>query len=127
MSALPAFDGCDVLEKVRSGPIVEQYRAVQNPLGRPVTIKALGPSILPSSPFAAALEREARLLAKLNHPNIVALHDFVQRGDRMWLVLESVEGVTLREVRAKAPRISPASAVAIALAIAEGLAHAHAR
>jgi len=127
MSALPAFDGCDVLERVRAGPIVEQYRAIQNPLGRPVTIKALGPSILPSSPFAAALEREARLLAKLNHPNVVAVHDFVQRGDRMWLVLEHVDGVTLREVRAQASRISQASAVGIALAIAEGLAHAHAR
>jgi serine/threonine-protein kinase len=127
MSALPAFDGCDVLEKVRGGPIVEQYRAVQTPLGRPVTIKALGPSILPSSPFAAALEREARLLAKLSHPNVVALHDFVQRGDRMWLVLEHVDGVALSEVRSRAERLSQAAAVSIGLSIADGLAHAHAR
>jgi eukaryotic-like serine/threonine-protein kinase len=127
MSALPAFDGCDVLEKVRGGPIVEQYRAVQIPLGRPVTIKALGPSILPSSPFAAALEREARLLAKLGHPNIVALHDFVQAGDRMWLVLEHVEGTNLADVQKRAGKLPQAAAVAVALAIAEGLAHAHAR
>jgi eukaryotic-like serine/threonine-protein kinase len=127
MSALPAFDGCDVLEKVRSGPIVEQYRAVQIPLGRPVTIKALGPSILPSSPFAAALEREARLLAKLGHPNIVALHDFVQAGDRMWLVLEHVDGTNLAELQKRAGKLPQAAAVALALAIADGLAHAHAR
>jgi serine/threonine-protein kinase len=127
MSALPAFDGCDVLEKVRGGPIVEQYRAVQIPLGRPVTIKALGPSILPSSPFAAALEREARLLAKLGHPNVVALHDFVQSGDRMWLVLEHVEGTNLADLQKRAGKLPQAAAVAIALAIAEGLAHAHAR
>jgi hypothetical protein len=127
MSALPAFDGCDVLEKVRSGPIVEQYRAVQIPLGRPVTIKALGPSILPSSPFAAALEREARLLAKLGHPNVVALHDFVRSGDRMWLVLEHVDGTNLGELEKRAGKLPQAAAVAIALAVAEGLAHAHAR
>jgi hypothetical protein len=127
MSALPAFDGCDVLEKVRGGPIVEQYRAVQIPLGRPVMIKALGPSILPSSPFAAALEREARLLAKLGHPNVVALHDFVQSGDRMWLVLEHVDGTTLADVQKRAGTLPQAAAVAVALAIADGLAHAHAR
>jgi serine/threonine-protein kinase len=127
MSALPAFDGCDVLEKVRGGPIVEQYRAVQVPLGRPVTIKALGPSLLPSSPFAAALAREARLLAKLGHPNVVALHDFVRVGDRMWLVLEHVDGTNLANVIARAGKLPQAAAVAVALAIAEGLAHAHAR
>ncbi len=55
MSALPAFDGCDVLEKVRGGPIVEQYRAVQIPLGRPVMIKALLPSVKPM-PAAAQPE-----------------------------------------------------------------------
>lgn len=127
MSALPAFDGCDVLEKVQGGPIVEQYRAVQIPLGRPVTIKALGPSILPSSPFAAALEREARLLAKLGHPNVVALHDFVQSGDRMWLVLEHVDGTNLAEIQKRAGKLPQAAAVAVALSIAEGLAHAHSR
>jgi hypothetical protein len=127
MSALPAFDGCDVLEKVRGGPIVEQYRAVQVPLGRPVTIKALGPSLLPSSPFAAALAREARLLAKLGHPNVVALHDFVQAGDRMWLVLEHVDGTTLADVMARAGKLPQTAALSLALAVAEGLSHAHSR
>ncbi|HSU40463.1 MAG TPA: hypothetical protein VLJ38_12885, partial [Polyangiaceae bacterium] len=66
MSSLPSFDGCEVAEKVVTGPIVEVYRATQVPLGRRVTIKALAASIVPSSPFAAALEREARLLGQLN-------------------------------------------------------------
>ena len=61
MSSLPSFEGSDVKALVRRGPIAELYRAIQVPLGRPVTIKALGSGILPSSPFAASLEREARL------------------------------------------------------------------
>ena len=76
-------------------------------------IKALGRNILPSSPFASTLEREARLLSELDHPGIVKVHDFVKRGDRMWLVLEHVDGVTLEELRAKAKRLESAAAVAI--------------
>jgi serine/threonine-protein kinase len=112
---------------VRGGPIAEIYRAIQSPLERPVTIKSLGPGIIPSSPFAAGLEREARLLAQLSHPNVIALYDFVRSGDRMWLVLEHVEGVTLAEVLKQAERLPQAAAVAVAKALASGLAHAHER
>ena len=125
MSSLPSFEGSDVKALVRRGPIAELYRAIQVPLGRPVTIKALGPGILPSSPFAASLEREARLLAQLSHANVIGLHDFVRSGERMWLVLESIDGHTLAELLAKTPKLAPAAAAAIARAIASGLAHAH--
>src|SRR5690349_24507966 len=102
MSSLPSFDGCDSVEKVETGPIVEIYRATQVPLGRKVTIKALATSIVPSSPFAAALEREARLLGQLNHPNVIALYDFVRKGDRLWLVLEAIDGWSLAELLERA-------------------------
>jgi len=127
MSSLPSFDGCEVAEKVVTGPIVEVYRATQVPLGRRVTIKALAASIVPSSPFAAALEREARLLGQLNHPNIVGLYDFVRKGDRLWLVLEAVDGWSLAELIERGKRFSQPAAAAIARGIAHALAHAHAR
>ncbi|HEY3496753.1 MAG TPA: serine/threonine-protein kinase [Polyangiaceae bacterium] len=127
MSALPSFDGYSVLEKVRGGPIAEIYRAIQIPLERPVTIKSLGPGLIPSSPFAAGLEREARLLSQLSHPNVIALYDFVRSGDRMWLVLEQVEGSTLAEILKQARRLPQAGAAAIARSLASGLAHAHER
>jgi len=98
---------------------------VQEPLGRTVLIKALGQNILPSSPFASTLEREARLLSELDHPGIVKVHDFAKRGDRMWLVLEHVDGVTLDELLIKAKRLNDAAAVAIGLRLAEALSHAH--
>jgi len=119
------FDGCEIVRRLSTGPVCDLYRAVQEPLGRTVLIKALGQNILPSSPFAATLEREARLLSELDHPGIVKVHDFVRRGERMWLVLEYVDGVTLEELMARAKRPSEAACVAIALRLAEALQHAH--
>ncbi len=148
--ATPQFPGCLVLELVRSGPIADVYRALQQPLGRVVLIKALSPSILPSSPFAASLEHEARLLAQLEHRNILKLYDFARTTDSMWLVLEHVEGVAVDELLSAhaqlrpvgaarrpygvseqpdehAPGIDPLAAAAIALEITHALAHAHAQ
>lgn len=119
------FDGCEVVKKLSTGPITDLYQAIQEPLGRPAFVKALGSSILPSSPFAASLEREARLLAELNHPNVLKVYDFVRRGERMWLVLEYVDGVTLEEVMQKSRRLPEAFACAVALEVCRALAHAH--
>jgi eukaryotic-like serine/threonine-protein kinase len=120
-----SFDGCEIERKLSSGPVCDLYRAVQEPLGRRVLIKALGQNILPSSPFASTLEREARLLSGLDHPGIVKVHDFVKRGERMWLVLEHIDGVTLEELLTKSKRMSEAAAVAVGLRLAEALGHAH--
>jgi len=125
MPDLPVFDGCQVLEKLRSGPVADLYHAVQQPLGRPVLVKALSSSILPSSPFAAALEREARVLAELHHPNVLHVHDFVRRDDRMWLVLEYVDGWALDELLRVMKKVPPLTAAAIALEMARALEHAH--
>lgn len=125
MTVHPEFDGCQVVKRLRQGPIADVYHAIQQPLGRPVLIKALSSSILPSSPFAATLEREARLLAELHHPNILHVYDFVQREDRMWLVLEFVDGWTVDELLDKQVELSPQAVLAIALEVARALEHAH--
>ncbi|HEX6276236.1 MAG TPA: serine/threonine-protein kinase [Polyangiaceae bacterium] len=127
MDPLPTFEGCDVLERLRSGPVADLYRAVQQPLGRSATIKALGASVVAASPFASALEREARLLAKLGHPNVIGLYDFVRQDERMWLVLEHVEGWTLAEVLAKTGKLPQAAALFVAKSLASALEHAHER
>lgn len=127
MATLPSFDGCEAVEKIHTGPIADVYLARQQPLGRSVLIKALGPSILPSSPFAATLEREGRVLAGLSHSNIVGIHDFVRRDDRMWLVLEHVEGHALDEIVGRAKRLPVPAAIAVARGVARALAHAHER
>lgn len=125
MSEPVRFDGCEVVEQIRAGAVSELYRAVQRPLGRSVLIKSIGTNILPSSPFAASLEREARVLAELDHSNIVELYDFVRREDRMWMVLEQVDGWSLDEIVKQAKKLPEAAAVAIVLEVARALAHAH--
>lgn len=125
MSEPARFDGCEVVEQLRRGAVSELYRAVQRPLGRPVLIKSIGASILPSSPFAATLEREARMLAELDHSNIVELYDFVRRDDRMWMVLEYVDGWSLDEIQKRVKQVPEAAAIAIALEVGRALGHAH--
>jgi serine/threonine-protein kinase len=123
----PPFDGCEVVQRLHTGPIADTYQAVQRPLGRPVLIKALGKSILPSSPFAAILEREARILADLDHPNILHLFDFVRTEERMWMILEYLEGWSLDELSQRTGAMPPTVAVSLGLELARGLGHAHQR
>ena len=122
-----AFGPYRVLDELGSGSLSTVYRAVQEPLGRVVAIKALKSTISPTSPFAAQLEREARLLATLGHPNIVMLHDFVKTPSQMWLVLELIDGFSLGTVLGKRARFSPEFAATIGLEVARALAHAHER
>ncbi len=116
-----------VVGELGSGSLSTVYRAVQEPLGRTVAIKALKGTISPVSPFAAQLEREAHVLATLNHPGIVSLHDFVKTPAQMWLVLEFVDGFSLQAVLGKRARFAPEFAATVGLEIARALAHAHER
>ena len=81
------FAGYRIVETIGAGALSTIYKAVQEPLGRVVAVKALKPTIGPSSPFAAQLEREARVLGELAHPNVVLLYDFVKNEREMYLVL----------------------------------------
>ncbi len=120
------FEGCQILRKISAGPIADLYQGVQEHLGRKVLIKALGLGILPSSPFAATLEREARLLAELQHPNVLQVYDLVRQENRMWTVLEWVDGSTARELLLQGSPLPLATCLAIALEVSVALEHAHA-
>src|SRR4051812_21118001 len=117
---------CRILAIIGHGPLTVVYRAVQEPLGRTVAVKALRGTITPTSPLATQLEREAHLLAELQHDGIVALHDFVRTEETMWLVLEHVEGASLAALLDRAPGgLSKEAALSITYAVAGALAHAH--
>ncbi|MBI2392446.1 MAG: serine/threonine protein kinase [Deltaproteobacteria bacterium] len=106
------------------------YRCESEGIGRPVVVKALRSTTGRESVFFRRFEREARLLASLRHPNVIELFDYDAgvAGERPpFMVLEHVEGATLREILDRTPRLEPEEAAAIALEIARGLAHAHAR
>jgi serine/threonine-protein kinase len=123
----PAFGNCRVVEQVASGPLSDVFHAVQEPLGRHVAIKALRPTVAPSSPFALHLAREAELLSKLDHENLLEVYDFVRTDSAMWLVLEYVDGVSLAEILGKTEHLTVAAALAVGVELTRALSHAHER
>src|SRR5262245_34117228 len=102
----------------------EVYRAADHALGREVAIKALPQEFASDPERLARLEREARLLASLNHPNIAAIHGLEALDGLRFLVLELVEGVTLAE-RLESGPLELDEALEIFRQIAEALEAAH--
>jgi serine/threonine-protein kinase len=100
------------------------YRARDTTLGREVAIKAFDPAFAATASAIRRFEREAKLLASLNHPNIAVIYELVAVEERRFLVLELVEGDTLSHRLAHAP-FEPMDAVPIAIQIAEALEEAH--
>ncbi|WP_437969067.1 protein kinase [Sorangium sp. So ce260] len=114
-------------EAVSARALTVTYRAEHVELGRAALIKTLKPTVSAASAFAAGLEREAKILARIRHPNIIDIHDFQRDEERIWLVLEPLSGPTLAALCARAGRLEEGAAAAIALEIARGLGHAHER
>ena len=94
-------------------------------LGREVALKRVGMFPGGTSPDLARAEREAKLAAKLNHPHVVAVYDFVADGDAQWLVMEYVDGVNLAELSKRRRGLKPDVAAPIIRQAAEALAAAH--
>jgi Tol biopolymer transport system component len=109
-----------------SGGMGEVYRARDEALGRDVAIKILPARFAGDPERLARFEREARLLAALNHPNIAAIHGVERTGALRGLILELVDGETLAQRLRRGP-LPIAEAVAVAAAIADGLEAAHER
>ncbi|MCZ6877607.1 MAG: protein kinase [Acidobacteria bacterium] len=83
-----------VIEKIGQGGMGEVYRAEDTTLDREVAIKVLPEQFTQDPQRLARFEREAKLLASLNHPNIAAIYGFEQADDVHFLVLELVSGLT---------------------------------
>ncbi|MGE5837858.1 MAG: protein kinase domain-containing protein [Acidobacteriota bacterium] len=109
---------------VGSGGMGQVYRATDPRLHRTVAIKVLMPTLVPDGETDARFEREARLLASLNHPNIAAIHGLETAGTVQGLVLEFVEGQTLA-ARLSKGRVPVPEALTIARQIALALEAAH--
>lgn len=100
------------------------YRATDPGLGREVAIKALTHELAIDGSTMRRFEREAKLLASLNHPNIASIYDLLDIDEKRYLVLELVEGETLAELLARGP-LEIAQLLKIAEQIAEALGEAH--
>jgi len=121
-----AFEQLDVLELIGHGGMGAVYKARQKSLGRLVALKILAPQLAENPDFAERFSREGQALAEVNHPNIVTVHDFGRAGDFYFLLMEFVDGVSLRQAMS-AGRLTPEQALAIVPPICEALQFAHDR
>jgi TolB-like protein/Flp pilus assembly protein TadD len=116
----------EILAPIGAGGMGEIYRARDRKLDRDVAIKVLPASVANDPETLARFEREAKAVAALSHPNILAIHDFGEHAGVAYAVMELLEGETLRE-RLVAGPIREMQAVDYALQIARGLSAAHER
>ena len=116
----------EVLDPIGAGGMGEVYRATDTQLKRQVALKVLPASLTADPDRLARFQREAEVLASLNHPNIAGLHGLEESGGVKALVMELVEGPTLAERIALGP-VPLDEALAIARQIAEALEAAHDR
>ncbi len=112
---------------IGEGGMGEVYRAHDEALARDAAIKILPAAFAADPNRRARFEREARVLASLNHPNIAAIHGVVEGDGRRGLVLELVDGETLAERLKRPPRLTMPEIVAIARQLVEALDAAHGR
>ena len=113
-----------IIEKIGEGGMGVVYRALDTRLRRTVAIKVLRPEVGTTAARLARFEREAHLLAALNHPNIAAIHGLEEHNGQVWLVLEFVEGETLAAIIAHGP-VPVRRVVDIARQVARAIEAAH--
>ena len=119
-----AFPELEVLDLIGQGGMGVVFKVRQPKLNRLAALKLLPQSLAADPAFAGRFEREAQLLAKLSHPNIVSVYDYGQAGGFFYLLMEHVDGVNLRQAM-RASRFTPAQALGIVPKICEALQFAH--
>jgi beta-lactam-binding protein with PASTA domain/predicted Ser/Thr protein kinase len=107
------------------GGMAKVFKGRDTVLGREVAVKVLSPQFVTDAQFVTRFRREAQAAAALNHPNIVSVFDTGDQGDIHYIVMEYVEGRTLRDaIRSDGP-LMPERAAEIADAVAKALSAAH--
>ena len=119
-----------LLQRVGSGGMAAVYKAQDLSLGRLVAVKILHESLTDDAVFLRRFQEEAHAAANLSHPNIVTVHDIGQDNSRSYIVMEFVDGQTLkgmiREVKEKSGRgLSIPQTVDLAIQICAGIGYAH--
>ena len=113
-----------VMEKLGRGGMATVYKAYHAKLDRYVALKVLHPAFLEDPNFLARFQREARLVAKLEHPNIVPVYDFAEHEEQPYLVMKYIEGETLKAYLNRG-RLEVDQIWNVVDAVGAGLAHAH--
>jgi serine/threonine-protein kinase len=116
--------GIRLIRSLARGGFAEVFEAEQESLGRRVAVKILRPELLGQDQMVQLFEQEARVLARLNHPNVVQVIDRGRSAEGPYFVMEYVEGPTLQELLSQ-NKVTRDKAIHTLLQAARGLAYAH--
>ncbi|RME76007.1 MAG: serine/threonine protein kinase, partial [Planctomycetota bacterium] len=117
--------GYQFIRKIGEGGMGTVYEGVQTSLDRKVAIKILSPKLVQSREYIERIGREAKTLARLNHPNIVQAYDFGYQNGLYYLVMEYVDGESLDEAIHRGERFEPLEALHIVIQVAQALKEAY--
>ncbi|MBO4609794.1 MAG: Stk1 family PASTA domain-containing Ser/Thr kinase [Lachnospiraceae bacterium] len=118
-------DRYEILEKIGTGGMADVYKAVDNKLSRNVAVKVLKQEFSENENFVSKFRVEAQAAAGLMHPNVVNVYDVGEEADIYYIVMELVEGITLKKYIEKKARLSFEEAVSIAIQVGMGIEAAH--
>ena len=115
----------ELSEQLATGGMTSVWRGHDRVLGRDVVVKVLHPELAADPSFRARFHEEAVNAARLTHPNIVALYDTGEQGDVAYIVMELVNGPTLREALGRHGPLPPSRAARLSMEVAAALDYAH--
>lgn len=118
-------DRYEVLEKIGTGGMSDVYKAKDHKLNRFVAVKVLKQEFSENANFVSKFRIEAQAAAGLMHPNIVNVYDVGEEGGIYYIVMELVEGITLKKYIEKKARLSVKEAISIAIQVSMGIEAAH--
>ena len=118
-------DRYEILEKIGTGGMSDVYKAKCHKLNRFVAIKVLKQEFSENANFVSKFRTEAQAAAGLMHPNIVNVYDVGEESENHYIVMELVEGITLKKYIEKKARLSVKEAVSIAIQVSMGIEAAH--
>lgn len=116
----------EIIQKIGNGGMADVYHGEDKLLGRDVAIKILHNNFAGDQEFVSRFKREAQAAGKLSHPNIVNMYDVGCDNGYYYIIMEYVDGMTLKEYMESQGQLTVEQAVKITIAIAEGIEHAHA-
>ena len=115
----------EIIDRVGSGGMADVYKARDQRLNRFVAIKILKPEYSNDAKFVSKFRGEAQSVAGLSHPNVVNVYDVGEDDDLYYIVMELVEGITLKRFIEKKGRLDVKEAIGIGVQIAQGMQAAH--
>ena len=117
----------EILEVIGQGGMAVVFKAKCHRLNRLVAIKVLKPELADDAEFRRRFHDESQAVAMLSHPNIVAVYDVSKGGDLEYIVMELIDGITLKQYMERRGQLNWREALHFITQIMKGLSHAHSR